>query len=83
MCVCENCEEKYIKTHLFDFFTQPSWRHLPHLSDRHMIAYKQSDVKLSWMDNVTTNAFPKVCGYVKEGASIGKYFHCAYNYNWI
>lgn len=33
-----------------------------------MIAYKQSDVKLSWMDNATTNNFPKVCGYVKEGA---------------
>lgn len=33
-----------------------------------MIAYKQSDVKLSWMDNATVNNFPKVCGYVKEGA---------------
>lgn len=46
---------------------QPSWRHLPHLSDRHMIAYKQSDIKLSWMANETANNFPKVCGYVKEG----------------
>lgn len=46
---------------------QPSWRHIPHSSDRHMIAYKQSDVKLSWMDNATINNFPKVCGYVKEG----------------
>lgn len=47
---------------------QPSWRHVPHLSDRHMIAYKQSDVKFSWIANETVNNFPKVCGYVKEGA---------------
>lgn len=40
---------------------------MPHLSDRHMIAYKQSDVKFSWMANKTENQFPKVCGYVKEG----------------
>lgn len=36
-----------------------------------MVVYKQSDVKLSWETNGTTsdgNAFPKVCGYVKEGA---------------
>ncbi|XP_031633224.1 ADAM 17-like protease [Contarinia nasturtii] len=35
------------------YHIEPSWRHLPHLSDRHMIAYKQSDVKLSWMSNET------------------------------
>lgn len=33
-----------------------------------MIAYKQSDIKLSWNANETINSFPKVCGYVKEGA---------------
>lgn len=35
-----------------------------------MVVYKQSDVKLSWEANGTDegNAFPKVCGYVKEGA---------------
>lgn len=33
-----------------------------------MIAYKQSDIKFSWMGNESANAFPKVCGYVKEGA---------------
>lgn len=54
----------------FQRFLQPSWRHLPHLSDRHMVVYKQSDVKLSWEANSTNeeSAFPKMCGYVKEGA---------------
>lgn len=35
-----------------------------------MVVYKQSDVKLSWEANETAgeDAFPKVCGYVKEGA---------------
>ncbi|XP_031632985.1 ADAM 17-like protease [Contarinia nasturtii] len=51
------------------YHIEPSWRHIPHLSDRHMVAYKQSDVKLSWMTNETANNFPKVCGYVKEGRS--------------
>lgn len=39
-----------------------------------MIAYKQSDIKLSWTPNATLNSFPKVCGYVKEGAGILKKF---------
>lgn len=33
-----------------------------------MIAYRQSDIKLSWMENATKATNPKVCGYVKEGA---------------
>lgn len=33
-----------------------------------MIAYKSSDVKLSWTDNETGDAaMAKVCGYIKEG----------------
>lgn len=50
---------------------QPSWRHIPHLTDKHMVVYRQSDVKLSWEANKThpdENIFPKVCGYVKEGS---------------
>lgn len=47
--------------------TQPSWRHLPDLSDRHMIAYKESDVKSSWAESGQPSKAPKVCGYVKVG----------------
>ncbi|KAJ6639922.1 ADAM 17-like protease [Pseudolycoriella hygida] len=49
------------------YHIEPSWRHLPHLSDKHMIAYKLSDVKLSWADQDSG----KVCGYVKEGQDLG------------
>lgn len=38
-----------------------------------MVAYKQSDIKLSWEANDTENEFPKVCGYVKEGRGM---YHC-------
>lgn len=48
---------------------QPSWRHVPHLSGRHMIAYKASDIKLSWQHHhkLGEMGVPKTCGYVKEG----------------
>ena len=49
------------------YHIEPSWRHLPHLSDRHMLAYRSSDVKLSWEVNQTDGEHPKVCGYIKEG----------------
>ncbi|KAG4079955.1 hypothetical protein HA402_006267 [Bradysia odoriphaga] len=53
------------------YHIEPSWRHLPHLTDKHMIAYKSSDVKLSWMDNDSGGAgAAKVCGYVKEGEDV-------------
>ncbi|EDS26112.1 ADAM 17 [Culex quinquefasciatus] len=56
------------------YHIEPSWRHLDHLSDRHMIAYKASDIKFSW-DQVDAvggemGGVPKTCGYVKEGLEL-------------
>lgn len=56
---------------LYIKFLQPSWRHLPHLSDRHMVVYKGSDINYSWETNGVDGSHPKVCGYIKEGS--GKY----------
>ncbi|CAH0559389.1 unnamed protein product [Brassicogethes aeneus] len=54
------------------YHIEPSWRHLPHLDNKTMITYKQSDVKLSWEhDNLPRDQVgPKMCGYVKEGAEL-------------
>lgn len=35
-----------------------------------MVAYRQSDVKLSWEHSDEPGLGPKVCGYVKEGAGM-------------
>lgn len=49
--------------------SKPSWRHIPDLSDRHMVAYRASDIKLSWEHHHKQDGMPvpKTCGYVKEG----------------
>lgn len=50
------------------YHIEPSWRHLPHLDNRSMIAYKASDIKYSW--DQTGNVGVKTCGYVKEGMEL-------------
>lgn len=61
------------------FHIEPSWRHLGHLTGRHMIAYRGSDIKLSWEhgpsrdnsgDTSMATKVPKTCGYVKEGLEL-------------
>ncbi|XP_053669442.1 ADAM 17-like protease [Anopheles marshallii] len=55
------------------YHIEPSWRHLPHLSDKHMIAYRSSDIKFSWdqVDAISGDlGVPRTCGYVKEGLEL-------------
>lgn len=56
------------------YHIEPSWRHLPEASDKHMVAYKASDVKLSWENHEHgaggEHFEPGKCGYVKEGAEL-------------
>ncbi|XP_014283279.1 ADAM 17-like protease isoform X2 [Halyomorpha halys] len=44
------------------YHIEPSWRHLPELGNESMVAYKESDVRLSWHG---TNG---PCAYAKEGS---------------
>ncbi|XP_061496786.1 ADAM 17-like protease isoform X4 [Anopheles gambiae] len=55
------------------YHIEPSWRHLPHLSDKHMIAYRTSDIKFSWdqVDAISGDlGVPRTCGYIKEGLEL-------------
>ena len=53
------------------YHIEPSWRHLPDFSNKHMIAYKASDVKLSWENHDHSEHFkPSKCGFVKEGLEL-------------
>lgn len=56
------------------YHIEPSWRHLPHLGDKNMLAYRASDVKLSWHTNSDGssdgNKTHSACGYVKEGLEL-------------
>lgn len=53
------------------YHIEPSWRHLPHLSDKHMVAYRASDVKLSWDDKSDSEmGAPMKCGFIKEGLEL-------------
>uniref|UniRef100_A0A182JMQ5 Uncharacterized protein n=1 Tax=Anopheles atroparvus TaxID=41427 RepID=A0A182JMQ5_ANOAO len=55
------------------YHIEPSWRHLPHLSDKHMIAYRTSDIKFSWDDVAAVGGelgVPRTCGYIKEGLEL-------------
>lgn len=55
------------------YHIEPSWRHLPDSTshDRHMVAYRASDVKLSWENNDRQNhEVTAKCGYVKEGLEL-------------
>lgn len=52
------------------YHIEPSWRHLPHLDNQSMIAYRDSDVHFSWNQGEgqgDTDTWPRTCGYVKEG----------------
>ncbi|XP_063706885.1 ADAM 17-like protease [Culicoides brevitarsis] len=52
------------------YHIEPSWRHLPYHENKHMVAYKASDVKFSW-DNVEKDIpAPLKCGFVKEGLEL-------------
>ncbi|XP_073993289.1 ADAM 17-like protease Tace isoform X2 [Rhodnius prolixus] len=44
------------------YHIEPSWRHLPHLGNESMVAYRESDVRLSWHGSKQSP-----CAYVKEG----------------
>lgn len=59
------------------YHVEPSWRHLPHLDNRTMITYRQSDVKFTWdHDNLPPGQVgPKICGYVKEGEELDEEEH--------
>jgi len=51
-------------------YLKPSWRHLPHLDNQSMIAYRESDIHFSWNHGEgrgDTDTWPRTCGYVKEG----------------
>lgn len=58
------------------YHIEPSWRHLPESTDKHMVAYKASDVKLSWeqpsegVEGTHDHFTPGKCGYVKEGLEL-------------
>lgn len=53
------------------YHIEPSWRHLAESTDKHMVAYRASDVKLSWNNHESGEHFePGKCGYVKEGAEL-------------
>lgn len=52
------------------YHIEPSWRHLPHLSDKHMLAYRASDVKLSWDHTDPQMGAPMKCAFIKEGLEL-------------
>ncbi|KAJ1521968.1 hypothetical protein ONE63_002298 [Megalurothrips usitatus] len=50
------------------YHIEPSWRHLPHLGNESMIAYRASDIRYSWHQPHENSDTPKsTCGFVKEG----------------
>lgn len=54
------------------YHIEPSWRHIPDTADKHMVAYKASDVKLSWENHQehVGHFEPGKCGYIKEGLEL-------------
>lgn len=53
------------------YHIEPSWRHLPHLGNESMVAYRASDVQFSWDHDKDGNKKPhQPCAYVKEGSEI-------------
>lgn len=51
------------------YHIEPKWRHLPDHENKSMIAYRESDVKLSWHPEngyPHEKSWPRTCGYVKE-----------------
>lgn len=52
------------------YHIEPSWRHFSHLTDRHMLAYRSSDINFSWEDNKLKDGIKSTCGYIKEGLEL-------------
>lgn len=52
------------------YHIEPSWRHFSHLTDRHMLAYRSSDINFSWEDNKVKDGVKSTCGYIKEGLEL-------------
>ncbi|CAD7084096.1 unnamed protein product [Hermetia illucens] len=54
------------------YHIEPLWRHAPHLGDRLMLAYRASDVVLTWPASHSHGDMgaPITCGYVKEGKEL-------------
>lgn len=55
------------------YHIEPSWRHLPDVTNKNMIAYRASDVKLSWNNEHNKHGemgAPATCGYIKEGLEL-------------
>lgn len=52
------------------YHIEPSWRHFSHLTDRHMLAYRSSDILFSWDDNKLKDGIQSTCGYIKEGLEL-------------
>lgn len=60
-----------IKTPEDVFHIEPAWRHLTEMDKETMIAYKESDIKLSWTEPDENNFVPpKVCDYIKENGTV-------------
>eukprot|EP00090_Calanus_glacialis_P001990 TRINITY_DN11492_c0_g1_i2.p1 TRINITY_DN11492_c0_g1~~TRINITY_DN11492_c0_g1_i2.p1 ORF type:complete len:743 (-),score=116.88 TRINITY_DN11492_c0_g1_i2:702-2930(-) len=53
------------------YHVEPAWRHLPDTDEETMIAYKESDIKLSWTQP-DENQFipPHACDFVKENGTV-------------
>ena len=53
------------------YHVEPAWRHLPETDEETMIAYKESDIKLSWTQP-DENQFipPHACDFVKENGTV-------------
>ena len=53
------------------YHIEPSWRHLPATDEQTMIAYKESDIKLSWDEPDERGFVPhKACDFVKENGTV-------------
>ncbi|XP_065201925.1 ADAM 17-like protease isoform X2 [Planococcus citri] len=52
------------------YHVEPSWRHLPESDNRTMVAYRGSDVHLSWDHQENEETRRKPCAYVKEGKEL-------------
>ncbi|CAD6993212.1 ADAM 17-like protease [Ceratitis capitata] len=53
------------------YHIEPSWRHLPSSSDKAMVSYRTSDMKLNFnKEGDGVGGAPMSCGYVKEGLEL-------------
>jgi len=53
------------------YHVEPAWRHLPQTDEETMIAYKESDIKLSWTQPDENQFIPShACDFVKENGTV-------------